>query len=108
MFVVGVGLRGRPDESRLLNWLEIPREQGGDHLVMAPIRVRGDDEDAGDDAINLYLKQLHRERTRAERARQAYVALTRAKRSLHVFVHPRVKETDGVLEFGAEANSLLA
>ncbi|HEU5136277.1 MAG TPA: UvrD-helicase domain-containing protein [Steroidobacteraceae bacterium] len=106
VFVVGVGLRGRPDESRLLNWLEIPREQGGDHLVMAPIRVRGD-EDTDDDAINLFLKQLHRERARAERARQAYVALTRARRSLHLFVHPRVKEIDGAIEFGADANSLL-
>jgi ATP-dependent exoDNAse (exonuclease V) beta subunit len=106
VFVVGVGLRGRADDPRLLNWLEMPREQGGDHLVMAPIRVRSD-EDAGDDAINLYLKQLHRERARAERARQAYVALTRARRSLHLFVHPRVKETDGVIDFGAEANSLL-
>src|SRR4029078_524830 len=79
----------------------------GDHLVMAPIRFRGDDEDEGDDAINLYLKALHRERKRAERAREAYVALTRAKRSLHLFVHPRVKEVDGALDFGADANSLL-
>ena len=107
VFVVGVGLRGRGDEPRLLNWLEMPREQGGDHLVMAPIRVRGDEEEAGDDAINVYLKQLHRERARAERARQAYVALTRARRSLHLFVHPRVKETDGELEYGADASSLL-
>ena len=107
VFVVGVGLRGRADDPRLLNWLEMPREQGGDHLVMAPIRYRGDDDDSGDDAINLYLKQLHRERARAERARQAYVALTRARRSLHLFVHPRVKLTDGVLDFGADANSLL-
>jgi ATP-dependent exoDNAse (exonuclease V) beta subunit len=107
VFVVGVGLRGRADESRLLNWLEMPREQGGDHLVMAPIRFRGDDEDEGDDAINLYLKELHRERKRAERAREAYVALTRAKRSLHLFVHPRVKEVDGAFDFGADANSLL-
>ena len=107
VFVVGVGLRGRADDPRLLNWLEIPREQGGDHLVMAPIRFRGDDEEAGDDAINLYLRQLHRERARAERARQAYVALTRAKRSLHLFVHPRVKETDGAFDFGADSNSLL-
>ncbi|HYJ40245.1 MAG TPA: UvrD-helicase domain-containing protein [Steroidobacteraceae bacterium] len=107
VFVVGVGLRGRADDPRLLNWLEVPREQGGDHLVMAPIRYRGDEEDPGDDAINLYLKQLHRERSRAERARQAYVALTRARRSLHLFVHPRVKETDGALDFGADSNSLL-
>jgi ATP-dependent helicase/nuclease subunit A len=107
VFVVGVGLRGRPDEPRLLNWLEIPREQGGDHLVMAPIRVRGDDEDSDDDSINRFLRVLHRERARAERSRQAYVALTRAKRSLHLFVHPRVKELAGGVEFSAEANSML-
>ncbi|HEU4781679.1 MAG TPA: UvrD-helicase domain-containing protein, partial [Steroidobacteraceae bacterium] len=107
VFVVGVGLRGRADESRLLNWLEIPREQGGDHLVMAPIRVRGDDDDSEDDAINRYLKQLHRERARAERARQAYVALTRAKLSLHLFVHPRAKDVEGVRTFEADGNSLL-
>ena len=107
VFVVGVGLRGRGDDPRLLNWLELPRERGGDHLVMAPIRFRGDDDETSDDAINLYLKALHRERARAERARQAYVALTRAKRSLHLFVHPRVKESEGAFDFLAETNSLL-
>ena len=95
VFVVGVGQRGRADDPRLLNWLEMPREQGGDHLVMAPIRVRGDDDEGEDDAINRYLRLLHRERARAERSRQAYVALTRAKRSLHLFVHPRVKQRRG-------------
>jgi ATP-dependent helicase/nuclease subunit A len=107
VFIVGVGLRGRGDAPRLLNWLEVPREEGGDHLVMAPIRFRGDDDEGGDDAINLYLKALHRERARAERARQAYVALTRAKRSLHLFVHPRARHTDGGREFVADAGSLL-
>jgi ATP-dependent helicase/nuclease subunit A len=107
VFVVGVGLRGRADDPRLLNWLEVPREEGGDHLVMAPIRVRGDDDESDDDAINTYLRLLHRERSRAERARQAYVALTRARRSLHLFVHPFVKEIDGVTNFGADANSML-
>jgi ATP-dependent helicase/nuclease subunit A len=107
VFVVGIGLRGRGDAPRLLNWLEVPREEGGDHLVMAPIRFRGDDDEAGDDAINLYLKALHRERARAERARQAYVALTRAKRSLHLFVHPRARDIEGGREFAADANSLL-
>ena len=26
VFVLGIGLRGRGDESRLLNWLELPRK----------------------------------------------------------------------------------
>jgi len=107
VFVVGVGLRGRPDDPRLLNWLEIPREEGGDHLVMAPIRIRGDDDEGDDDSINRYLRLLHRERARAERSRQAYVALTRAKLSLHLFVHPRVKQLPDGIEFSADANSML-
>jgi ATP-dependent exoDNAse (exonuclease V) beta subunit len=106
VFVVGVGRRGRPDDPRLLNWLEVPREQGDDHLIMAPIRVRGTDEES-DDSINRYLNLLHKERQRAERARQAYVALTRAKRSLHLYVHPRARDVDGVPDFDAEPNSML-
>jgi ATP-dependent helicase/nuclease subunit A len=107
VFVVGVGRATRGDESRLLNWLEIPREQGGDHLIMAPIRVRGDDEAGDDDAINEYLRLLHKERVRAERTRQAYVALTRAKRSLHVFVHPNARDTDGIRSYFPRAGTLL-
>jgi ATP-dependent exoDNAse (exonuclease V) beta subunit len=107
VFVVGVGRRTRGDDARLLNWLEIPREAGGDHLLMAPIRMRGEDLDPDEDAINRYLRLIHKERQRAERARLAYVALTRARRTLHVYVHPRAKETDGMVGFSPAANSLL-
>jgi ATP-dependent helicase/nuclease subunit A len=105
VFVVGVGRRGRGDEARLLNWLELPRDRQGDHLVMAPIRHRGDDD--ADDDVNRYLLHLHQERARAERTRQAYVALTRARRSLHLFVHPATTDTDGEIVFRAGANTLL-
>jgi ATP-dependent helicase/nuclease subunit A len=107
VFVLGVGRRGRGDESRLLNWLELPRKSGGDHLLMAPLRFRDDDDDGEEDAINRYLRSLHRARATAERARQAYVALTRARYSLHLFVHPRTSENAGTLVFGAQAHSLL-
>jgi ATP-dependent exoDNAse (exonuclease V) beta subunit len=107
VFVLGVGRRGRGDEARLLNWLEVPRAQGGDQLLMAPIRVRGPQDEGEDDGINAYLRLLHRARAAAERGRQAYVALTRARRSLHLFIHPRVKQAEGALEFGADAASLL-
>jgi ATP-dependent helicase/nuclease subunit A len=106
VFVVGVGRRGRGDESRLLNWLELPRENGPDHLLMAPIRVRGD-EDGESDAVNQYLGQLHKERARAERTRLAYVALTRARRSLHVFLHPAGTDADGATGYRAGKNTLL-
>jgi ATP-dependent helicase/nuclease subunit A len=106
VFVVGVGRRGRGDDSRLLNWLELPREDGSDHLLMAPIRHRGHDDDS-DDAVNVYLELLHRARARAERTRLAYVALTRAKLSLHVFAHPAAKDVDGERVYRAGANTLL-
>ncbi len=106
VFVVGVGRRGRPDDSPLLNWLQIPRADGDDHLIMAPIRVRSHDSDE-DEHINAWIDQLRKERARAERARQAYVALTRARRSLHLFVHPTRREKDGDLVYGRTPGSLL-
>jgi ATP-dependent helicase/nuclease subunit A len=107
VFVLGVGLRGRGDESRLLNWLELPRKGGRDHLLMAPLRFRDQDDDEKDDEINQYLRGIHRDRAIAERARQAYVALTRARSSLHLYVHPRPIEKDGVFSFVPPANTLL-
>jgi ATP-dependent exoDNAse (exonuclease V) beta subunit len=106
VFVLGVGLHGRGDDVRLLNWLELPRASGGDHLLMAPIRVR-DAENDEQDAINRFIEVLHKERTQAERTRLAYVALTRARRSLHLYLHPRQREADGNLEFSADSRSLL-
>ncbi len=106
VFIVGVGRRGRGDDARLLNWLQLPRAGGDDHLLMAPIRYRGDD-DPEADAINAYLALLHKERARAERTRLAYVALTRARRSLHLFVHPLVKDSDGDRAYRAGTNTLL-
>jgi ATP-dependent exoDNAse (exonuclease V) beta subunit len=106
VFVVGVGRRGRGDEARLLNWLELPRADGPDHLLMAPIRFKGSEEES-DDSINAYLGLLHKERARAERTRLAYVALTRARRSLHLFVHPIAKDAEGERFYRAGSNTLL-
>ncbi len=108
VFVVGIGLHGRGDDPRLLNWLELPRAEGRDHLLMAPIRVRDESEEqAEEDAINPFIEMLHRERMRAERTRLAYVALTRARRSLHLYLHPKVRDENGTLTFSADARSLL-
>jgi ATP-dependent helicase/nuclease subunit A len=106
VFVLGMGLVGRGDDTRLLNWLELPRADGGDHLLMAPIRVRDRDDDE-QDSINRFIESLHKDRARAERARLAYVALTRAKRSVHLYLHPRQHEADGKVSYGADSRSLL-
>ena len=107
VFVLGVGRRGRGDDARLLNWLELPRASGGDHLLMAPIRVRDEDEEHEEDAINPFIKLLHKQRALAERSRLAYVALTRARRSLHVYLHPVETESDGEPDFNADTRTLL-
>jgi ATP-dependent helicase/nuclease subunit A len=105
VIVPGIGMSGRPDESRLLNWLELPRAGEPDDLLMAPIRARNLGEGQEDDAINRFLGGLHRARARAERSRLAYVALTRAKSSLHLFVHPVPGEDEGAWTF--KKNTLL-
>jgi ATP-dependent helicase/nuclease subunit A len=113
VFIVGVGRRPRGDESRLLNWLELPRPRARDLLVMAPIRNRvarrPDEEGEAEetDAINRYVQRLLKLRVASERARLAYVALTRAKRSLHLYVHPNVAEKDGEVVYGRAKGSLL-
>jgi len=107
VFVVGVGRLGRGDDARLLNWLELPREQAEDHLLMAPIRARDENDERADDPINPYIALLHRERAREERSRLAYVALTRARRSLHLYVHPRTRDSNVETEFSADSRTLL-
>jgi ATP-dependent exoDNAse (exonuclease V) beta subunit len=107
VFVVGLGRIGRGDDSRLLNWLELPRAQGDDHLLMAPIRVRDANDGAEDDSINRFILLLNKERARAERSRLAYVALTRARRSLHLYLHPLAKDTDGDISYSPDSRSLL-
>ncbi len=107
VFVLGVGRRGRGDEARLLNWLELPRADGGDHLLMAPIRARDEQDEKDEDFINPYIALLHRERAREERSRLAYVALTRARRSLHVYLHPREADPDEEPRFSADKHTLL-
>jgi ATP-dependent exoDNAse (exonuclease V) beta subunit len=72
---------------------------------MAPIRVR-DVNDTESDSINRYIESLHKERLANERARLAYVALTRARRSLHVYLHPRQGGQEE-LNFSADSRSLL-
>jgi ATP-dependent helicase/nuclease subunit A len=114
VFVVGVGRKPRPDDPKLLNWLELPRPRDRDLLLMAPIRNSGvegdgdgDDEPSETPSIDGYVRKLVGRRIVAERARQAYVALTRAKRTLHVYVHPRVNEKEGAITFSPHAHSLL-
>ena len=74
----GLGRRGRGDQSKLLNWLEI-----GGHLLLAPIKETGEE----NDPTNVYLREIEKQKARLETARLLYVAVTRAKKTLHLLGH---------------------
>jgi ATP-dependent exoDNAse (exonuclease V) beta subunit len=76
----GLDSRGAPDSDPLLHWIELPRAEGTD-LLLAPIRSS---DTAADGLLPAYIKQLRRARLTLERTRQLYVAVTRARCSLHL------------------------
>jgi ATP-dependent helicase/nuclease subunit A len=85
------------DRDPLLRWLDLPRSDEGSDLLMAPVPIIGDTE-GGD--LNAYLKRLMNARTANEQARLLYVAMTRARQSLHVSGSPKVR-ADGTVEVRA-------
>jgi ATP-dependent exoDNAse (exonuclease V) beta subunit len=68
------------DESRLLVWLEQQNYRGETDLIFAPIRSAEDDFDP----IYRYIRNQHTLRENYEVARLLYVAVTRAKKRLHL------------------------
>jgi ATP-dependent helicase/nuclease subunit A len=82
------------DRDPLLRWLDLPREGEGSDLLMAPVPAIGDPESA---VLNGYLKRLMSARSANEQIRLLYVAMTRAKRSLHLSASPLARK-DGTVE----------
>jgi ATP-dependent exoDNAse (exonuclease V) beta subunit len=77
----GLARRTAPDHDPLLHWIELPRASSGTDLLLAPIRSR---EESAEGSLGSYIKGLRRERSRLERVRLLYVAMTRARASLHL------------------------
>lgn len=73
----GLGEQGRNGEGALFYW----RRMAG-QLVLAPRSPRGNDEDT--DRLYRYLQQFQQSEVNRELDRLLYVALTRARRSLHL------------------------
>jgi len=88
----GLGRAGRGDERELMICDERAREQGGQDLLLAPIRAVGADE------VPLYrcLQYFEKERQEYEEGRLLYVATTRARRRLHLLGSTKEKK-DGEL-----------
>jgi len=82
------------DRDPLLRWLDLPRSGAGSDLLMAPVPTIGDAEGG---ALNAFLKRLTAERLANEQTRLLYVAMTRAKRSLHLSAAPKARQ-DGTVD----------
>jgi ATP-dependent exoDNAse (exonuclease V) beta subunit len=80
----------------LMRWEEVAHEDGGESLVVAPVRRRRG-ADAGDVSVFEWLGQLEREREANEAARVLYVGATRAVQRLHL-VAAVVRNSAGELQ----------
>nr|VFK56387.1 MAG: PD-(D/E)XK nuclease superfamily protein [Candidatus Kentron sp. TUN] len=90
-------------EKPLLAWAERPTTSGGFDLVLAPMAGPGDP----DDPVHRHLCLLDAAKTEYETSRLLYVAITRARRHLHLLGQLKIAEkTDEVLP--PNCQSLLA
>ncbi|BDC51979.1 nuclease/helicase [Bryobacterales bacterium F-183] len=80
----GLGKLGRQDDRRLLHWL-----RQGDRLVLAPVPASEQESDP----VYKYLETIEQRKDANELVRLLYVAVTRARRTLHLIGHTNVKKT---------------
>jgi ATP-dependent exoDNAse (exonuclease V) beta subunit len=82
--------------SQLLHWLEAPRADGPADLILAPIEERGADRDP----LHVYLRRQEAKKSAYELGRLLYVAVTRARRQIHLFGSVRTSaQANGDHEF---------
>ncbi|MGH8176784.1 MAG: UvrD-helicase domain-containing protein [Steroidobacter sp.] len=79
----------RAEDRELLRWTRIAGREGG--MVLAPIKAEG----SAADPIYRWIELLERQRVLRERARLLYVAVTRAKRELHLLGAVQANVRDG-------------
>lgn len=99
----GLGRRPRSSGSDVLNWLELPPEDGRNRNVLSPIGPRAVTEK---DPIHAYISNITRQRDQFETGRLLYVACTRAIKSLHLVGHAEVSD-DGTTVKRPAPSSLL-
>lgn len=88
------------DGHTLLAWLDRPQPNGENDLILAPIKAKQEITEP----IYEYLRALEKTKSNFELARLLYVAVTRAKRSLHLLAHISQKEAQLVKP---DSNTLL-
>ena len=78
----GLGRRTRPDDPRLLLWREY-MDDAQPRLLLAPVREAG----GGEDPLYEHLLKTEAEKRDHESTRLLYVAVTRARKHLHLLGH---------------------
>jgi ATP-dependent helicase/nuclease subunit A len=73
-------LKSQSDKEQLLLWLDRPRAEKENELILAPIKARHQ----ARDPIYGWLQQIFRKKMHYEKMRLLYVATTRAKKQLHL------------------------
>ena len=91
VFIPGLDRELNRGAEPLLRWFDLPRHEGASDLIMAPVPSIGDEEGG---QLGAYLKRLAAVRAAHERARLLYVAVTRARKTLHLSAAP-VAKADG-------------
>lgn len=82
--------KSRLDAEQLLLWLDRPRAASGNDLILAPIKAKHGDFDP----IYYYLQQVEQTKSQFELSRLLYVAVTRAKKNLHLLAALAVENND--------------
>lgn len=91
VIVPGLGAGPGRREKPLLTWLERPRPEGRNDLLLSPLEPKGGEQDP----IYQFILTLKHEQERLEMTRLLYVAATRARQRLHLFGHTTVREKGG-------------
>jgi len=98
----GLGKATQGDRRKLLYWQEVVGEDGDTGLLFGPVKPAHSSQEPRTSA---WIKRLQAEMARLENGRLLYVAVTRAKRRLHLLGHASVKK-DGAL--AVDSGSLLS
>lgn len=73
-------LKNRSDDDQLLLWLDRPRADKENDLILAPIKAKNQKQDS----VYAWLREIEKEKSHHELTRLLYVGATRAKKNLHL------------------------
>lgn len=101
----GLNHKSPKDDNELMLWLEKPNWAGSVDFVVAPIKHAHDDQEM----IYDYLKYMEQKKLAHESVRLLYVAVTRAKKSLHLLANvPKNDKNETLYHAGSFAKMLEA